>query len=273
MLTDGTDESDDVATGWRRGSRSAFALTFDLDAEEVWIGADPANARRPGVLSQGTYGAKVAVPLLLHLLDRLQVPATFFVPGRVAERHPERVRQIVAAGHELAHHGWTHTHPGRMDPEQEAADFALALETLRGFGADVVGYRSPAWDFSSATMEILRSHGIVYSSNFMDDIRPYRHPGGVVELPVQWILDDAPHFWFSNGDWTKTIRSAREVLELWQEEADGLHALGGLCVLALHPQLIGRPGRLPMLERFVRRILERGDVRVATCAQIAADVR
>ena len=106
----------------------------------------------------------------------------------------------------------------------------------------------------------------------MDDIRPYRHPSGVVELPVQWILDDAPHFWFSNADWTKTIRSAREVLELWQEEADGLHALGGLCVLALHPQIIGRPGRLPMLERFVRGVLERGDVRIATCAQIAADV-
>src|SRR4051794_25869544 len=142
MLTDGTDESDDVATGWRRGSRSAFALTFDLDAEEVWIGADPANARRPGVLSQGTYGAKVAVPLLLDLLDRLQVPATFFVPGRVAERHPERVRQIVAAGHELAPHGWTHTHPGRMDPEQEAGEVGLAPETPRGVGADVGGYPS-----------------------------------------------------------------------------------------------------------------------------------
>jgi peptidoglycan/xylan/chitin deacetylase (PgdA/CDA1 family) len=257
---------------WRGGARSAFALTFDVDAEEVWIGADPANARRPGVLSQGTYGAKVAVPLVLDLLDRLQLRATFFVPGRVAERHPGRIREIVAAGHELAHHGHTHTHPGRLDPEQEAAEFTLALQTLAGFGAPVVGYRSPAWDFSAVTMDILRSQGMAYSSNLMDDIRPYRHPGGVVELPVQWILDDAPHFWFSNADWTKPIRSAREVREIWQEESDGIHALGGLCVLALHPQIIGRPGRLPMLERFVRGVVERGDVRIATCAELAADV-
>ena len=209
---------------------------------------------------------------MLDLLDRLQVPATFFVPGRVAERHPERVRQIVAAGHELAHHGWTHTHPGRMDPEQEAGEFALALEALRGFGADVVGYRSPAWDFSPATMEILRSHGMAYSSNLMDDIRPYRHPGGVVELPVQWILDDAPHFWFSNASWTKSIRPAREVLELWQEEAAGIHRLGGLTVLALHPQIIGRPGRIGMLEEFLGWVVGQGEVRTATCSELAADV-
>jgi peptidoglycan/xylan/chitin deacetylase (PgdA/CDA1 family) len=257
---------------WRGAARSAFAITFDVDAEEVWIGADPANARRPGVLSQGTYGAKVGVPLILDLLDRVRLPATFFVPGRVAERHPDRVRQIVAAGHELAHHGYTHTHPGRMAPEQEAAEFAQALEVLSGFGADVVGYRSPAWDFSPATMDILRTHGLLYSSNLMDDIWPYRHPGGLVELPVQWILDDAPHFWFSNADWTTTIRSAREVLEIWQEEAEGIHRLGGLCVLALHPQLIGRPGRIGMLERFLRGVVDAGDVRIATCAEIAADV-
>jgi peptidoglycan/xylan/chitin deacetylase (PgdA/CDA1 family) len=258
--------------GWLGGARSAFALTLDFDAEEVWIGADPANARRPGVLSQGTYGAKVGVPLILDLLDRLGVPATFFVPGRVAERHPRQVREIVAAGHELAHHGYTHTHPGRLTPQQEAAEFVLALGVLRGFAPDVTGYRSPAWDFSEATMGLLAEHGIAYSSNLMDDVRPYRHPNGVVELPVQWILDDAPHFWFSNADWTKPIRSAREVLAIWQEEAAGIHRLGGLCVLALHPQIIGRPGRLAMLEEFLRWLLDQGDVRVARCAELAAGV-
>jgi hypothetical protein len=159
-----------------------------------------------------------------------------------------------------------------MAPEQEAAEFAQGLEVLSGFGVSVAGYRSPAWDFSPATMEILRAHRLLYSSNLMDDIRPYRHPEGLVELPVQWILDDAPHFWFSNADWTTTIRSAREVLEIWQEEAAGIHRLGGLCVLALHPQLIGRPGRIGMLERFLRGVLETGDVRIATCAEIAGDV-
>ena len=88
-------------------------VSFDFDAEEVWIGEDPSNAHKPGTLSQGTYGAKVAVPLLLDLLRRLDLPASFFVPGRVAERYPHRVEEILAAGHEVGHHGYTHTSPAK----------------------------------------------------------------------------------------------------------------------------------------------------------------
>ena len=99
---------------WPDGARCAAAFTFDFDAEEVWIGEDPENAGHPGVLSQGTYGAKVAVPLILDLLARHGVQATFYIPGRVAERHPERVAAIAAAGHEIAHHGYTHTSPHRL---------------------------------------------------------------------------------------------------------------------------------------------------------------
>src|SRR5919205_114692 len=190
------------------------AFTFDFDAEEVWIGEDPANEHRPGVLSQGTYGAKVAVPLILELLERHGVRATFFVPGRVAETHPDRVREIVAAGHELGHHGYTHTGPARLSPDEEESELVRAKEILEGFGAE--------------TLDLLARHGFRYSSNLMDDIRPYRHPNGIVELPIQWLLDDAPHFWFSNADWTKPIRSARQVLEIWREEFAGIHRLGGL---------------------------------------------
>ena len=255
---------------WPDGARSGFALTFDFDAEEVWIGEDPANAERPGVLSQGTYGAKVAVKLILDLLRRRDITATFFVPGRVIERHRGEVQRIVDAGHEIAHHGYTHTHPNRLGAEQEAGEFARARELLEEFGGTVAGYRSPAFDFSPATMGIMRDHGIRYSSSLMDDIYPYRHPNGIVELPVQWILDDAPHFWFSNNSWTKSIASAGQVLEIWQEETDGIHQLGGLTVLALHPQIIGRPSRLLMLDRYLQFVQGLGDVHIGTCAEIAA---
>src|ERR687884_88879 len=107
---------------WLAGARSAFAVTVDFDAEEVWIGEHPDNARRPGVLSQGTYGAKVGAPLVLDVLARVGLRATFFVPGRVAERHPHRVREIVEAGHELGHHGYTHTSPTKLAREQEEAE-------------------------------------------------------------------------------------------------------------------------------------------------------
>ena len=123
---------------WPDGMRGAAALTFDFDAEEVWIGEDPANANKPSVLSQGTYGAKVAVPLILELLERHGITATFFVPARVAERHAERVRQIVDAGHELAHHGYTHTSPTTLSAAEEEEELTKGLGILRSFGTEVV---------------------------------------------------------------------------------------------------------------------------------------
>jgi peptidoglycan/xylan/chitin deacetylase (PgdA/CDA1 family) len=256
---------------WPDGHRSAAAFTFDLDAEAVWIGENPANRDRPGVLSQGTYGPKVAVPLILDLLASRGVKATFFVPGVNVERHRAAVDLVHAAGHELALHGYTHTSPTSLTPVEEAAELDRALELLRGLGAEVTGYRSPSWDVSPVTLELLDARGIRYASQFMDDLVPYRHPGRrVLELPVQWILDDAPHFWFSAADWVKTIRSVGEVEPLWTEELDGYRRLGGAYILTMHPQIIGRPSRLPLLDRMLARAVEAPDVWVATCAEIAA---
>jgi peptidoglycan-N-acetylglucosamine deacetylase len=254
--------------------RCAASFTFDFDAEEAWIADDPANADRPGVLSQGTYGAKVAVPLILDLLRDHGILATFFVPGRVAERHPDRVEAIVAAGHELGHHGYTHTPPTSLSRDEEEAELVKGLEVLRSFGADVVGYRSPAWDFSASTEALLETHGFEYSSNFMDDLRPYRREGtSLVEVPIQWILDDAAHFWFDGETWTKKISTASEVREIWEGEFRGYHRLGGAFVLTMHPQVIGRPYRLEMLDSFIGFVRAHDDVWVATCREIASRVR
>ena len=256
---------------WPAGHRSAAAFTFDLDAEAVWIGENPVNRDRPGVLSQGTYGPKVAVPLILDLLASHGVTATFFVPGVNVERHRAVVERVHAAGHELALHGYTHTSPTSLTPDEEAAELDRALDLLRGVGASVTGYRSPSWDVSPVTLDLLDARGIRYASQFMDDLVPYRHPGRrVLELPVQWILDDAPHFWFSAADWTKTIRSVAEVEPIWTEEFAGYRRLGGAYVLTMHPQIIGRPSRLPLLERMLSLAAAAGDVWVATCAEIAA---
>ncbi len=256
---------------WPDGARCAAAFTFDFDAEEVWIGENPANADSPGVLSQGTYGAKVAVPLILDLLASHGVQATFFVPGRVAERHHDRVAAIVAAGHELAHHGYTHTSPNKLTREQEEAELVRGLEILRGFDTEVTGYRSPSWDLSPHTLTLLHEHGLSYSSNLMDDIRPYRiEQPPLVEVPISWLLDDAPHFWFDGASWTKTICTTEHVRALWEEEFLGIRDLGGACVFTMHPQIIGRPSRLAFLDRFVSFVTSQPDVWVTTAARIAS---
>src|SRR5215469_4194737 len=128
---DPMDESRTAGPGrWPAGARSAAAITFDFDAEEVWIAQDPANASRPGVLSQGAYGARVGIPLILQILERRRIHATFFVPGRVAERYPNVVRAVVDAGHELAHHGYTHASPTALSPEAEEDELTRGLEIL-----------------------------------------------------------------------------------------------------------------------------------------------
>jgi len=258
---------------WPDGARCAAAFSFDFDAEEVWIAADSAGAQRPGQASQGSYGARRGVSLVLEILARRRAPAAFFVPGRVAERHAERVQEIVAAGHELGHHGYTHTPPTRLSRDEEADELARAKRILESFGVEVTGYRSPSWEFSAHTLELLQEHGLCYSSNLMDDVRPYRHElSPIVELPVQWILDDAAHFWFDVDSWNKKISTNAEVRSIWEAEFLGIRRLGGCCVFTLHPQIIGRPGRLALLDEFIGFVQQHDDVWLATCREIAGRV-
>lgn len=256
---------------WRDGAACAACFTFDFDAEEVWIGEDPENARRPGVLSQGTYGAKVAVPAILGLLERHGVRATFFVPGRVAERHPGRVEQIVAAGHELALHGYTHRAVTSLDEAEEEEEMERGLAALHRFSPRVLGYRSPSWELTDHTLGLVASHGLTYSSNLMDDVRPYRHEGtGIVELPVHWMLDDAAHFWFDGAGWTNKIATNSEVREIWWGELEGIKAMGGAFTLTMHPQIIGRPSRLSLLDEILSFVTTQEDIWVATAAEITS---
>jgi peptidoglycan/xylan/chitin deacetylase (PgdA/CDA1 family) len=249
------------------------AFSFDFDAEEVWLAEDPENADRPGVLSQGIYGAKVGLPLVLDVLRRSAVRATFFIPGRVAERYPERVGEILRDGHEIGHHGYTHRSPSRLAAAEEEAELVKGKAILESCGATVEGYRSPSWEFSPRTLDLLDRHGFRYSSNLMDDIRPYRHDGSrVVEVPVQWILDDAPHFWFSDSSWDKKIATVDEVRSIWLAELQGICALGGACVFTMHPQIIGRPGRLPLLESMIAAARRVPHVALMTVGEIAATV-
>ena len=255
-------------------TQPVFVPTFDFDAEEVWVGENPENASRPGVLSQGTYGAKVGIDLVLDLLSRKGMKATFFVPGKVAERYPHKVERILAEEHEVALHGYTHRSPTDLSRDEEQDELQKALAVLRGLGADPVGYRSPSWDFSDNTLSLLAAEGIRYSSNMMDDIKPYRHEGfDIVELPVQWILDDAPHFWFDDvANWSKKISRTSEVREIWEEEFLGIRDLGGLTVLTMHPQIIGRPSRLRMLDAFLDFVRAQESVRLCTAREVAAAV-
>jgi peptidoglycan/xylan/chitin deacetylase (PgdA/CDA1 family) len=246
---------------------STVCLTFDFDAMSVWFGYEHVT---PAMLQRGEYGARVGVPRLLQMLERRALPATFFVPGHTLESFPEPSLAILDAGHELAHHSYAHVDPGRQPADEERADMERALAALEALGVRPLGYRSPSADLSEATLGLLEEHGFVYDSSLMaDDFRPYRPRIGdrvtreeplqrgreadLLEIPMSFELDDWPHFQF-NFDPTRVGLSApSKVLEIWQGELDYMHehVEGGVLVLTMHPQVIGRGHRVAMLERFV----------------------
>lgn len=261
-------------TLWPGGAKCALTLTFDFDAETNWLSRDPANAKRPGTLSQGTYGARVGILNVLSLLREQSLKATFFVPGWVVDNRTQRVEAIVRDGHEIGHHGYWHRWVDPDYPEQELEEMEAGLNALRTqFGIVPAGYRSPAGETSSNLIRILAEKGFLYDSSLMDSVDPYYHclengSQGPVELPWHWSLDDAPFMLFAIMS-PRPIFTNEHVLSIWKAEFEAIRETGGLINLVMHPQAIGRPSRMTMLRQFIDFTRSFGDVWYATCSEVA----
>ena len=254
-------------------------LTFDLDAETMWTARDPAYAQRPILMSQGAYGWKVGMPRVLALLERYGVHATFFVPGMVAEQHPALMEDVLRRGHEIAHHSYSHRWIVNLSPEEEREEMARGMEVLtRITGQRPRGWRSPAAEFSPITLDLIQEFGFDYSSNFFDDDSPYllRIRGErtrIVELPFRWVLDDAPFWQYSIVLPGRTLQAPSAVLEAWTSEFDVLHAEGRMMMVGMHPQIIGQPSRLKVLEGLIQHVQRHSDVWIDRCDRISDDMR
>jgi len=252
-------------------------LTFDVDAEAPILAESGLYARNAGVMSHQAYGPLVGVPRILDLLREYDVPATFFVPGWTADRYPQTVEAILAAGHEVGHHSYAHFSPFAQTEEEERADFERALEALRARGAEVEGFRCPSWEPGWHTPALVAAQGLAYDSSLMDADRPYvleTGAGEIVELPVHWALDDWEQYAFlPEPNVGAVIESPAKVLDLWTNELDAMRRHGCLFMLTNHPFLSGRPGRVETLRRLIEHALDRGDVEFVTAAEVAARVR
>ena len=267
---------------------ATVCLTFDFDAISVWIG--PRGATSPSAISRGEY-AVVGVARILKLLRGAGIRATFFVPGHTVETYPASIEAILADGHEVGHHGYLHENPAALGTrEREREVLVRGLEALRAAGVEPTGYRSPAWDNSPNTVELLVEHGFRYESSLMaDDFIPYRCRVGdeapadapyrfgetvdLVELPVSWVLDDFPHFEFvsSGGSLYPGLSSGSKVQEIWEEEFRFMHreVPGGVFTLTMHPEIVGRGHRMLMLERLVAFFASHEGVSFTTCGDAA----
>jgi peptidoglycan/xylan/chitin deacetylase (PgdA/CDA1 family) len=254
-------------------------LTFDLDAETMWTARDPSYAQRPILMSQGAYGWKVGVPRILDLLRRYGLKTTFFVPGIVVEQRPQVMEAILADGHEIAHHSHTHRWILTLSPEEEREEMEKGIEAIRrATGRKPRGWRSPAAELSAISLPLLLEYGFDYSSNFFDDDSPYLlEIGGrrtdIVELPFRWVLDDAPFFQYSIVLPGRTMHPPSSVLESWKTEFDMLYAEDRMMMIGFHPQIIGQPSRLWVLDKLIQHALSHPKVWIGRCDEMTDDIR
>lgn len=258
---------------WPNGARSALFIGFDVDAETAWIGNNPSNVDRMVTTSHGGYDARVGIAKILELMEELSLNATFFTPGWTALAHAKICEGILKAGHEIGHHGYLHKMPDREKLDETFEEIDRGFEALqKTFGIRPVGYRAPSGENFPELLAYLSKSGIRYSSSFRDDILPYRHQSagdlpGLVEIPVNFAFDDW-NFGMSSRTSPRPLFGRDAVLPLWIEEFEATHAWGGVTTLVLHPQVSGRPMRWHILRDFLRHVQSKGDVWIATGAQI-----
>jgi peptidoglycan-N-acetylglucosamine deacetylase len=266
------------STGVNAMKKHIVCLTFDFDALSIWISR---GMTTPMPISRGEFGV-VGAARILALLEKYGIHATWFVPGHTAETYPEASLTIHRAGHEIGNHGWTHRSPLQMSREEELAELLRANETLKRLtGKYPVGYRSPVWDASPHTIDLLLANGFRYASNGMaNDYLPYRARKGdvitthepavfgprtrLIEIPVSWSLDDAPHFevvrtpnWLQPG-----LSNAGMFIDNWMADFDYLHDNmdWGVITYTCHPYCIGRGHRMIALEKLIVHLRDRGAV-------------
>ncbi|WP_019119255.1 polysaccharide deacetylase family protein [Brevibacillus massiliensis] len=256
------------------GKRVAVNIGCDFDAASVWMGSIKRSS--PVYLSRGEFGAEVGAPRLLKLFDKYQIKTTWFIPGHTVDTHTDVCKEVFARGHEIGHHGYVHEDITNLSYEEEVKILEMGLESLAKIGIKPSGYRSPAWDYSPNTLSILEKYGFRYDSSLMgNDIYPYRPrpvlevnmdkanvfgpPSSIVEFPVSWFLDDFPTQEFVLG-FLEGMRSTQEVFERWKAIFDyACDQEDGACfILTLHPQTSGRAHMLPMLERLIQHMSEKG---------------
>ncbi len=255
-----------VTSPWPEGYRCAVVLGFDFDAESDEMRTAPGKIVP---LTKGRYGATVGLSRIFNLLEELSIPATFFVPGWVAENYGDKLKEIQNRSYEIAGHGYLHEKASELSVENEKSVLEKCVTEIRKVtGTNPQGYRAPWFDFGRNSLRLLSEFGFTYDSSLMNQDLPYiinaseSGSGSLVELPVDWCLDDYPAF-------ETDRKSVKQVREIWQSEFDAFYTANSLFNLTMHPECIGRPARIEMLREFVKYIQSKPKVWFASAFEVA----
>lgn len=261
---------------WPQGGACAVALSFDSDHDTFELRD---GGRSISALSQGQFGPRQGIPRIRSLLARESIPATFFVPAVSAIHYPDEQRELIAGGHEIGLHGWIHERNTLLDAETERDLQMRAADTLEQItGVRPVGIRTPSWDFSDNTLRITAEMELLYDSSLMADVDCYEllldgKPSGVIELPVEWIRDDAAYLVMDRWGGLRPQIAPHDILKIFIAEFDAAYDEGGIFQLTMHPDIIGHRSRIWIVEALIAHMRSRGRVWFATHADVVRHVK
>ncbi len=256
---------------WPDGVRCAAVFSADVDGESPFVWRNRGqDVQRLGEMEQRRFGPRVGVWRILDLLDEFKIKGSFYVPAMIATVYPEILPAISARGHETGAHGYFHERVDEIDDAHNAIILERTLEVFhRQLGQKPKGYRSPSWELTPGVHKLLLQHGFAYDSSLMGFDHPYSL-GGLTEVPVQWLIDDAVYFRFTGGAADRTPVDPAAVLNGWIEEFEAMVEFGGVFMITIHPWISGRGQRVRMLRTLLARILATKGVWITTAAEIAA---
>ncbi len=261
---------------WPNGARCAVALSFDSDHETNELRD---GGQSIGRLSQGQYGNLQGIPRILKVLSDEAIPASFFVPAVTALLYPDEQKKISAQGHEIALHGWIHERNSVLPLEAERDLMLRSADVLEKVsGVRPVGIRPPSWDFSANTLALIQEMGLIYDSSLMADVDCYELlmdgvNTGVVELPVEWIRDDAVYFNMNRFSGLRPQIAPTDVFDIFRREFDSAYEEGGLFQLTMHPHVTGYRSRIWILKELIAHMKSKKDVWFASHADIVRYVK
>jgi len=260
-------------------SKHIVCITFDFDAISGFVAR---GSPTPTPVSRGEFGPRVAAPRLLALMKKHRIQSSWYVPGHTIETFPDAVKSVVDAGHEIGHHGWKHVSPAGLSLEEEEAELVRGNEAIKRISGQYArGYRSPGWDLSPHSVGFFLKHGFTYDSSMMgNDYMPYYARQGdviqldqpaqrgavtsLVEMPISWTTDDAPHFeYMRTGNAVRPgLMKAALILENWLNDFSYMKKAvdWGVLTFTFHPFISGRGHRIMMLERLIKQLKQNGAV-------------
>lgn len=260
-------------------SKHIVCITFDFDAISGFVAR---GSPTPTPVSRGEFGPRVAAPRLLALMKKHRIESSWYVPGHTIETFPDAVKSVVDAGHEIGHHGWKHVSPAGLSLEEEEAELVRGNEAIKRISGQYArGYRSPGWDLSPHSVGFFLKHGFTYDSSMMgNDYMPYYARQGdviqldqpaqrgavtsLVEMPISWTTDDAPHFeYMRTGNAVRPgLMNAALVLENWLNDFSYMKKAvdWGVLTFTFHPFISGRGHRIMMLEQLIKQLKQDGAV-------------